>query len=873
MARFPASARKPAIRHVCLAALLAVAVAYQLRFTELTFPRFFGRPEGFDWPFLLLGEFKDPFSVDFLSQQATQAGIHRGDTLVAVNGKPVTGAAVYGEAMAAARVGDIVRITLRSAQPGQGASERTVDLRLQQSNGGGVVTLTLLVVLPFFCIALGFWAAFVRPRDALAWLLLALLLSFSTLPNAAVESWGPGVRDGAAIYHTALSSTLSIWMMLFGIYFPEPFPAGFRRPWWNWLKWALGVPLAVSAVANVIFKVGRLEDYAKIAPFVHALTPAERAFDVCGFLAVSCFFACVATKYHMAVSRDGKRRLRMLYFGALVCFTPLLILLLVAVARHTQVGESFPWWAFLSAYGLMALFPVLLAYLIVVHRAMDVRVVVRQGLQYALATGGIRVVQLVIGIVSGIVVFSVVPKQVGGRSIVFYLVVAAWIALAVRLRAAFRRLKSWTDRRFFRDAYNAEQILSELGDEVRTMFETQPLLATVAARIAESLHVPRVAVLLDGSGPYRTAYAIGYQCLPDVVFPDTGATAQYLGRQREPARVYLDDPNSWVYRTPRLGDEERAQLAALDAELLLPLSVKDKLLGFISLSQKRSEEPYSGADLRLLKSVAAQTGLALENARLTSAIADEVAQRERLNREVEIAREVQERLFPQELPKIPGLDYSGRCRPARGVGGDYYDFLALPGGRLGIALGDVSGKGIAAALMMASLEASLRAEAVRGTDDLATLIQNVNRLVYDATAENHYATFFYAQYNPANRRLSYVNAGHNPPFLLRRCGSERKVERLSDGGTVIGLFPTFPYRQSDLSIEPGDLLVAYTDGITETMNQAEEEWGETELIRTVEASNSLPTAEVIDRIMSAADRFASGAKQHDDMTLVVLRLL
>lgn len=206
--------------------------------------------------------------------------------------------------------------------------------------------------------------------------------------------------------------------------------------------------------------------------------------------------------------------------------------------------------------------------------------------------------------------------------------------------------------------------------------------------------------------------------------------------------MYFDDPDSWVYRAPGVSEEERAKLAALRAELLLPLSVKDKLLGFISLSQKRSEEPYSGTDLRLLKSVAAQAGLALENSRLSAAIAEEVAQRERLNREVEIAREVQERLFPQELPAVARLDYCGQCRPALGVGGDYYDFLALPGGRLGIALGDVSGKGIAAALMMASLEASLRAEAMRDTDDLAALVQKVNRLVYDATAENRYATFF-----------------------------------------------------------------------------------------------------------------------------------
>src|SRR5262249_4078870 len=156
---------------------------------------------------------------------------------------------------------------------------------------------------------------------------------------------------------------------------------------------------------------------------------------------------------------------------------------------------------------------------------------------------------------------------------------------------------------------------------------------------------------------------------------------------------------------PGVSEDERAKLAALRSELLLPLSVKDKLLGFISLSQKRSEEPYSGTDLRLLKSVAAQAGLARENAGLTSAHDQEVAQRERLNRELEIARGVQERLFPQILPPVAGLDYSGKCRPALTVGGDYYDFLALPGGRLGIALGDVSGKGIPAALMMAGLAA------------------------------------------------------------------------------------------------------------------------------------------------------------------------
>src|SRR5207342_565366 len=158
--------------------------------------------------------------------------------------------------------------------------------------------------------------------------------------------------------------------------------------------------------------------------------------------------------------------------------------------------------------------------------------------------------------------------------------------------------------------------------------------------------------------------------------------------------------------------------------LLVPLSVKDKLIGFMSLGQKSSEEPYSGNDLRLLKSVATQTGMALEVASLTASIGLEVAQRERTNRELEIAREVQERLFPQVLPPVPNLDYCGYCQPARVVGGDYYDFLELPDKRLGVAVGDVSGKGIGAALMMAGPQASLRAQASINGHNLAELMSS-----------------------------------------------------------------------------------------------------------------------------------------------------
>jgi sigma-B regulation protein RsbU (phosphoserine phosphatase) len=301
--------------------------------------------------------------------------------------------------------------------------------------------------------------------------------------------------------------------------------------------------------------------------------------------------------------------------------------------------------------------------------------------------------------------------------------------------------------------------------------------------------------------------------------------------------------------------------------------VKEKLPGFISLGPKQSEEPYSGSDLRLLQSVATQTGLALENSYLTAAIAAEVAQRERLNRELEIAREVQERLFPQHLPHVPGLDYCGACRPALGVGGDYYDFLLLPGGPIGIAVGDVSGKGIAAALLMASLQASLRSQTIQGGSDLATIIGNVNRLVYEASGANKYATFFYAQYDPASRQLTYVNAGHNPPMIFRKSGAAPEVLPLEAGGAVVGLLPDFPYAQATVTMQPGDLLVGFTDGISEAMNAADEDYGEARLIAAAQTCDGLSAAETISCLVADVDAFVAGAKQHDDMTLVVVRVI
>jgi len=851
------------VPYLCLALVFFVAMSFEVRYTEDIW-----HGEKIDVPFI--SPETASAKIALVDTAAAKLGLRAGDVLLAVNGNKYAGSAAIAGPLARANPGDQIVVTANTT-----SGQRTFYLQATQNTSPWtrvIYDLVLTVVMPIFCVLLGSWVVLVRPRDKLAWLLLFLLLCFSQLLSAfKIESWSPGWREAAMIWHMALVLTWPVSMFLFGFFFPEPFPWWQRMGRWRkWLPWLICAPLIIAAVPQMIITVRETSDYAAVEHLYHTY----RHFDVVVRIYAYCvigfgFFSSIFTKSAMAISRDARRRLFLLYCGACVAMVPLLLLTLIAWARGKPVEQAAPNWLFEISLLMLLLFPLTLAYVIVVQRAMDVRVVVRQGLQYGLAKTGIRILQMV---AIGIVIATAFALGSNTNRLGKMIVIAVAVTVGFSIPRLGERLRQWTDRRFFREAYNAEQVLSDLSDQVRSMVETRPLIETVAARISDTLHIPQVAVWLGGGQSYLPAYALGYNAPLDVAFPPSAGTLKVLQAQKEPARVYFDDPDSWLYRNPDISEEDRRKLAHLQTELLLPLSARDRMLGFISLGPKRSEEPYSGTDVRLLKSVAAQTGLALENARLMSAMAEEIAQRERLNREVEIAREVQERLFPQTLPPIEGIEYAGACRPALGVGGDYYDFLALPGGQLGIAIGDVSGKGIAAALMMASLQASLRGEATRAPEDLAALVSNVNHLVYETSSANRYATFFYAQYNPTTRQLTYVNAGHNPPVLFHRSGGAWQVSRLETGGTVVGLLPSFPYQQANLTIEPGDVFVAFTDGISEAMNGIDEEWGEEQLIETVKLCGGLGPSEAIARIMQAADTFVAGAKQHDDMTLVVLRV-
>lgn len=239
------------------------------------------------------------------------------------------------------------------------------------------------------------------------------------------------------------------------------------------------------------------------------------------------------------------------------------------------------------------------------------------------------------------------------------------------------------------------------------------------------------------------------------------------------------------------------------------------------------------------------------------------------NEELQNAHVIQQHLFGRRSPWIAQADCSAVCRQANAVGGDFYDFLRLPDGQFGIAIGDVAGKGLGAALLGANLQATLRAETRRVLRELADVVADVNDEFHTACFEEGYATLFYATFDPATRILNYVNAGHNPPLVRHADGS---MEWLETGGAPVGMFGSTPYQEASLVLEPGDVLVAYTDGIVEAQSIAGEDWGVGRLKQIVEESGGETAAQINARIWKAVDRFVGRAEQRDDMTLLVVRV-
>jgi phosphoserine phosphatase RsbU/P len=301
-------------------------------------------------------------------------------------------------------------------------------------------------------------------------------------------------------------------------------------------------------------------------------------------------------------------------------------------------------------------------------------------------------------------------------------------------------------------------------------------------------------------------------------------------------------------------------------EVVVPMQIQNETRGFIFLGEKITRQEYTPSDLEFLQTLGNVAIISLENARLFQ----ETLEKQRMEEEINLARNIQNHLFPKNMPALEKIKIHGTNVPSKQVGGDYYDVLRISERIYGLTIADVSGKGMPASLLMSNLQASLHS--LTGENySLDKLVARINNLIYHNTDPEKYITFFYGQLDVQTLDFEYVNAGHNPPYLIHRGGS---IQELPEGGIILGMLPEMPYEIGTCKLKPGDTLVMYTDGVSEAMNNLDQEFGESRLKEFLIGNCTTMTVQQLNEaIIQEIRKFSSGLPQSDDITLLSLQIV
>ncbi len=787
---------------------------------------------------------------------AERSGLRAKDVITAINGRNVAvpeGSDILNQIWYKAKPGETVKLTI--ARPGQPQPLLiTPSFRAVQGTGDTASlarrgALEILGFYPLLFLAVGIPVLFLRLQDRNAWLLALVFAGFiAESPTPLGFSFAPdGVRQFLFDYFMVYKSLLPPLFYFFFAVFPVRSPIDKKLPWLKWFLLVLGACLGWGGVR---------QGETKPLHFVTLLlSPSSIRLlkMVMGYGSVLLGVAALLWNVVIVTSVDERRKLKVMLWGTIVGIAPAILIGMKYDLSRTDP----PFWLDFARAVFVFLLPLSFAYAVVKHRVMDIPVLLRRSARYLLVERGFAIL---------IGVFSVGLTLWFGQA--FSRRFSAGSTAAIPIGATFgfllisgaiqvhRQVRTRLDKAFFRSAYDAQQILETLAATTLTVADRPALAALLHREIHEALHpMPLFIYLLSSEGRLHAYAGIPPEESVDLAINDP-ALEQLIGR-KDPLEV----PPETLQGT---------SMEHLGVDCLVPIrgSSEGQLQGLAVLGPRLSEEPYSTRDKRLLASVASQAGIAMRSISLAEKMAERMQAERRAEQEMQIARQVQSRLLPQQAPVLKTLDCAGKCIQTRAVGGDYYDFLEFGAGKLGLILADISGKGMSAALLMANLQANLRGQYALALEDFPRLVRSVNYLFYKNTETSNYATMFFSIYDDQQRTLRYVNCGHNAPVLLRANG---EVERLEATATVLGLFEQWDCTVAERQLAPGDLLVIYTDGISEAAEGDDtEEFGEQRLVASMRAQQSQPAAPMLDAIVAEVQAFSKGY-QADDMTLIVAK--
>jgi sigma-B regulation protein RsbU (phosphoserine phosphatase) len=813
---------------------------------------------------------------------AEKAGLRLGDRILAIDRTPFESSkSLYG-IYKAYKPGDTVQLTIE--RPGQTSRiVLTATFRRHFPQPGaagraGAIAELLRNSYPVPFVVVGLSVLFLHFENPRVWHLALLFASFAPGPGGIEFAAIPAALLPFAIaYQVVFQGALAPLFYWFFAEFPVRSPLDRRFPW---LKWASLISIPIGTLSQPLpgLRVAGLR-LSPLANVFGAKSQMEAVFVACIMSFVALGLVSLASNFFGTTDPEARRKIRVIFWGTTIAFAPILII----ATSHFFVEYQDPAWLDIAVILIASLFPLSFVYAVLKHRVLGIPLLLKRSARYLFVKQGfVLITALAINLV--LLLFLVILSRIYRVRFDSTLVVgvAAGVILgAIAARANLyivRRITDKIDRAFFRSAYNAGVILQELAEKTRTVSGREELARLLETEVAEALHPKSLACYLDrGDGnlvrerrPPAGERGKIPAALPRPNFPvPFGATFHPRELDSIPATLpLLTDlgQRGKTWEVPQSFDS--AAQGPLAPDCLVPILGRDsRLIGLLVLGQRLSEEPYSSEDKHLLESVASQAGVALETMELAEKMAERMEAELRAAREMEIARDVQSRLLPQELPRLATLDLAARCVEARAVGGDYYDFLDLGPNRVGFLLADVSGKGVHAALLMANLQAYLRSQSGIAPFDLVRLMQQANRMLLKVTASEHFATLFFATYDDVSREMTYVNCGHNAPVWLRRDGS---VQRLPATATMLGAFENWDCEVGEICLAPGDVLVIFSDGVTEAARQ-EEEYGEERLIRELNACRNLPVGEMVEAIFSSVQAFSPNT-QSDDFTLVIAKV-
>jgi sigma-B regulation protein RsbU (phosphoserine phosphatase) len=768
------------------------------------------------------------------------AGIRKGDRIKSVGGVPCTNIKQASDCIAGAEPGDTVVYEVA-----RGRKTLTLPVQFSTQPSSEIIRKLLLVLVGLSFVGIGLLVYF-RRGDRVALVFYLFCLAFGLL-LAGVASFDVGAARHLykAVLYDVMVLFLPALLLHFFLIFPERKHLLKRFPR---LEALIYLPAFVFLVFSEFFNIMIFRRGMSYSRSLMAFENVTAAYFV---IFVILGLVSFIHSYRTAPTETVRRKLRLVVWGTVAGTLPIVVIrLVVSIQPSIEIpGER------LAVFPLI-LIPITFGHAIVRYGLFDVHIVVRRSLIYTILTAVLAAVYF--AVVYGL---GRLAARFIGRADLLFSVISIF-AITLLFSPLRRRISAAIDRVFFKDDYNYRRILKQIAHSISGMLNLDSLCSYLSIRLPEVLHAHSVAIYL-----YDETLECFHACVAGNIdagllrdFDPCGTLCANLKRTESTLNLERTRASN---RPLELSPDETEILERARIALVSPFVLKSRLLGFLTLGPKLSDEFYSLRDIQLLETLCDQVAMAIENARLYL----ETTEKQRMERELEVARRIQQMLLPKSFPKVRGLESHAMNLPSEQVGGDYYDILHLSENRVGITIADVSGKGVPAALLMASLQSSLRAEAGPGKTP-SELIRALNRVICEQTSGETFVTIFYGLVNLEQGTLHYCNAGQTPPFIVGRDGRVRRLDRTH---LVIGVDREAFYEDTVLTLEEGDMVFLYTDGITEEPDAGDNLYGEERLVARLLECNGAPLTQVMEIIRSDIARHGGG-KPNDDLTALALRI-